>query len=160
MKRFLFFLILMFTVGLNANAQTIKSVSVMFTSYHVDRETGYNERNPGLEIRFGDDYIIGVYETSKSKLNGNPRRFTGYLGKAFEYEVIPYTHIGIGAGIASGYGYMWDKFGFGFNESRNPIVPFPFLIPNLQVGGRLSLVSHIIMGKQPTFGFQLKYKFN
>jgi hypothetical protein len=131
----------------------------MFSSYHTDRSKGYNEVNPGVEIGFNDTYVVGFYENSKSLHERENRRFTGYAGFSAEKKIFRYVSIGLGYGLASGYGKMWENVGI--LKDAHIAYPFPFCIPNMQVGtSDVSLATHVIAGTNLTFGFQFRFSFN
>lgn len=70
-------------------------VSVPLTSYHADRDAGYNENNLGIGIEY-DGFVAGYYKNSIHK----DTFYAGYVYRPIEYK---YFKAGVLVGAMTGY---------------------------------------------------------
>lgn len=85
----------LFLLLTTCQAQAETYLTTTIASYHADRETEYNETNPGLGIKH-KQWIIGGYQNS----HYNPAYYAGY---EFRKSVNAYVSMALQTGLLTGY---------------------------------------------------------
>lgn len=84
--------------------------SVMFGSYHTDRQTNYNEVNPGVGVEYKLDVVDNV-RLLADRYKNSYSRASNFFGAAWTPLNMGDVHVGIAAGTVSGY-KLYD-YGYG-----------------------------------------------
>lgn len=113
-------LLLALVVGLmnaQAHASDEDVVGVHVATYHVNREAGFNEANPGIYYKHHSGATVGAYYNSEKKVSA-------YIGYTKEW-----SYVGATIGVVSGYSDItpflipFVKIGYGFRLAYLPQNP-------------------------------------
>ena len=125
------------------NAQADTYLTTTIASYHADRETEYNETNPGLGGRH-NGWIGGFYKNSHDKT-------AYYAGKEFREQMIPGAYLALQIGAL--YGYEGSQLSA---PSHNGT--YIYALPSLVIGKDVQYKLGIVPVDNWTLTFQIDWR--